>query len=38
MTIEPGKSVRYRYRVIIHPGTAQDAGIAGLFTKYTAGR
>jgi hypothetical protein len=38
MTIEPGKSLRYRYRVIIHPGTVKDAGIAGLYTKYTAGK
>jgi hypothetical protein len=38
MTIEPGKSLRYRYRVIIHPGTVKDADIAGLFTRYTAGR
>ena len=38
MTIEPGQSLRYRYRVIIHPGTVKDADIAGLFTKYTARR
>ena len=37
-TIEPGQSLRYRYRVIIHPGTVKDADIAGLFTKYTARR
>ena len=35
MTIEPGKSLRYRYRVIIHPGDANDANIAALWTKYT---
>jgi hypothetical protein len=38
MTLAPGQSVRYRYRVIIHPGAAKDAGIAGLYTKYTAAR
>jgi hypothetical protein len=38
MTIEPGKSLRYRYRVVIHPGTVKDADIAGLFTRYAAGR
>ena len=38
MTIEPGKSLRYRYRVIIHPGTVKDADIAGLFARYTATR
>jgi hypothetical protein len=38
MTLEPGKSLRYRYRVIIHPGTEKDADIAGLFARYAAGR
>jgi Methane oxygenase PmoA len=38
MTIEPGKSLRYRYRVIIHPGTVKDADIASLFTRYAATR
>ena len=38
MTIEPGKSLRYRYRVIIHPGTVKDADIAGLFARYAATR
>ena len=28
MTITPGQSVHYRYRVIIHPGTVKDADIA----------
>jgi hypothetical protein len=37
-TIEPGQSLRYRYRVIVHPGTVKDADIAGLFTKYIARR
>ncbi|MEO8593803.1 MAG: PmoA family protein [Candidatus Solibacter sp.] len=34
MTLEPGKTVRYRYRVVIHPGTVKDADIAGLYAKY----
>ena len=34
MTVEPGQSVRYRYRVIIHPGDVKDADIAGQYTKY----
>jgi hypothetical protein len=37
MTLEPGKSLRYRYRVIIHPGDAKDANIASQWTKYTGG-
>jgi hypothetical protein len=35
MTLDAGKSLHYRYRVIIHPGDAKDAGIAALWTKYT---
>ena len=35
MTLDPGKSVRYRYRVVIHPGDVKDAGIADLYKKYT---
>ena len=36
--LEPGKSLRYRYRVIIHPGDAKSADIAGLWQKYTSGK
>ena len=32
--LEPGKSLRYRYRVIIHEGDAKDAKIAALWKKY----
>ena len=34
MAVEPGKPVRFRYRVIIHPGDYQSAGIAGEYAKY----
>jgi hypothetical protein len=34
VTLEPGKSLRYRYRVIIHEGDAKDANIAALWKKY----
>ena len=34
MSIEPGKSVRFRYRVLIHPGLTGDAPIAAEFDKY----
>ena len=37
MTLDPGKSLRYRYRVIIHPGDAKEANIPALWTKYTGG-
>jgi hypothetical protein len=38
MTIEPGKSLRYRYRVIIHPGDAKSADLAAQWSKYTAAK
>jgi hypothetical protein len=36
LTLEPGKALRFLYRVIIHPGDRQSAGIAGLYKKYAA--
>lgn len=33
--LEPGKSLRFRYRIIIHPGDVKTADIAGQWTKYT---
>ncbi|HTS26289.1 MAG TPA: PmoA family protein [Bryobacteraceae bacterium] len=38
ITMDPGKSLRYRYRVIIHPGDAASANIARLWDKYTAAK
>lgn len=34
MTLEPGQSLRFRYRVVIHPGDTASADIAGLYKKY----
>lgn len=34
MTIEPGQSLRFRYRVIIHPGDYRTADIAKLYREY----
>jgi hypothetical protein len=34
VTIQPGESLRFRYRVVIHPGDTQTAGIAQLFKEY----
>ncbi len=34
VTVEPGKSLRFRYRVVIHPGDTREAGIAGLYRQY----
>ncbi len=33
--LEPGKSLRFRYRLIIHPGDVKSADIAGQWAKYT---
>jgi hypothetical protein len=33
--LEPGKSLRFRYRVIVHPGDVQSADIAALWSKYS---
>jgi hypothetical protein len=35
-TLEPGKSLRFRYRVVIHPGDTAAAGIADLYKKFAA--
>jgi hypothetical protein len=35
MTIEPGKSVRFRYRVVIHPGDVTAAKAPQLFEAYS---
>lgn len=35
-TIEPGQSLRFRYRVVIHPGDAAAADIAGIYKKFVA--
>jgi hypothetical protein len=36
MILQPGHSVRFRYRVMIHPGDYQSAGIEALYQKYAA--
>jgi hypothetical protein len=36
VTIEPGQSLRFRYRVIVHPGDAKSANIAAQWAKYSA--
>lgn len=38
MNLAKGASVRFRYRLIIHPGDANDANIAAEFTKYAKGK
>jgi hypothetical protein len=34
ITIEPGKSIRFRYRVVIHPGDTATAKIADLYKSW----
>jgi hypothetical protein len=38
MTIQPGESLRYRYRVIIHPGDVQAANLEAAWKTYSAGK
>ena len=34
VTVEPGGALRFRYRVVIHPGDTREAGIAELYRQY----
>jgi hypothetical protein len=36
LTIQPGQPLRFRYRVVIHPGDATAAGIRDIYQKYSA--
>jgi hypothetical protein len=36
MVVDLGHPITFRYRVVIHPGNAQDANIAELYKKYAA--
>ncbi len=38
LTVAPGRSVRFRYRVIIHEGDVKDAGIAAQWSNYIGAR
>ncbi len=38
MTVEKGQTVRFRYRVVIHPGDYRQAKIAELYKEYVADR
>jgi len=37
-TVEPGKALRYRYRVIVHPGDVHSIDVPALYNKYAAGK
>jgi hypothetical protein len=36
VTLQPGKSLRFRYRVIIHTGDTKSVDLAGMYRKYAA--
>ncbi|HBY61646.1 MAG TPA: hypothetical protein DEH78_17630 [Solibacterales bacterium] len=36
LTVEPGAPLRFRYRVVVHPGDEKSAGIAELYRKFAA--
>jgi hypothetical protein len=38
MTLKPGETLRFRYRIVIHPGDAASANIAALYKDYAAKR
>ena len=34
VTLQPGQSLRYRYRIVIHPGDVKSANIVAIWDKY----
>jgi len=34
LTLKPGEELRFRYRVVIHPGDPESAGIGRLYADY----
>ncbi len=38
MTVQPGGGLRFRYRVVIHPGDVHSAHIAELYKRYTSAK
>ena len=36
MTVEPGQSVRFRYRVVIHPGDVHAIQAPALYKEFAA--
>jgi hypothetical protein len=36
LTLKPGEHLRFRYRVVIHPGSAQEANIGNLYREYVS--
>ena len=38
LTLKPGETLRFRYRVVIHPGDGETAKLADLYTAYKNGK
>lgn len=38
VTLRPGEKLRYRYRVVIHPGTGRAADLDAMWERYAGGR
>lgn len=38
LTLAPGETLRFRYRVVIHPGDVHSAHVDRLYQEYSAGR
>lgn len=36
LTVEPGKTIRFRYRVVVHPGDFRGANVAELYRQYAS--
>jgi hypothetical protein len=36
ITVEPGKSIRFRYRVVVHPGDVKTLDLPALYSKFSA--
>ncbi|MGI8989961.1 MAG: DUF6807 family protein [Bryobacteraceae bacterium] len=36
LTVDAGKSLRFRYRVVVHPGDAKSAGLPTLYEKFAS--
>jgi len=36
MTLDPGQTWRFRYRVVVHPGDTASADVAGMFKAFSA--
>ncbi|HEY3835624.1 MAG TPA: PmoA family protein [Bryobacteraceae bacterium] len=36
ITVEPGKSIRFRYRVVVHPGDVKTLDLNALYAKFAA--